>query len=316
MAETRGGAGWLKWGCAGCGALLGLVVLIVLGVGGFAWRMARSQKVEDQVLTHDLPAPPEAPAGGAPAAPPADQGAGAALEGSVARVVLDLSHAEFRIEPAKEGEPLRVEARYDASSYELREATERPEGGPWTYRVTFRRSAPGLLVLASRLFGAASPEVTVFLPPGSPIVLEIQLQDGGMEGELDGLWLQAAEVDLRRGGLVWSIDEPLRAPVDHLSVHASMGGVVLSGLGNASPRRLDLDVHMGGVQLDLRGRWTADADVRITSRMAGGVVRLPEDVRVLGLSLQQIPLPGEVREGLPLLSFTFDGDPDDWEFRD
>ena len=65
-------------------------------------------------------------------------------------------------------------------------------------------------------------------------------------------------------------------------------------LGNASPRLLEIDHRMGGMSVDLRGSWVRDAQVRITQRMGGGEVRLPEGVEIEGLSLRRI---GRARAG-------------------
>ena len=37
---------------------------------------------------------------------------------------------------------------------------------------------------------------------------------------------------------------------------------------------------MGGMELDLRGQWVADADIDIDLRMGGGSVTLPDGVQV------------------------------------
>ena len=62
-----------------------------------------------------------------------------------------------------------------------------------------------------------------------------------------------------------------------------MGGFESKYLGNASPRTVDLECSMGGAEIDLRGLWRQDCDLRLATTMGGMEVQLPDDVRVEGL---------------------------------
>ena len=277
MAES--GKSWLKYGCFGCLGLVGLVVLLVAGAFGVALLQVRSEQVEEHILTPAVPlaaVAPETEAGEPGTLLPPQEGEG--------KVVLDLSHAEFDVVPGRPGEPLRVEATYDKKSYVLEETLETLEGLPWTYSVRFRRTAgSGLLNALKQLLGGTQPEVRVVLPVDVPLHLEARTGQGGVRMDIGGLWLKTADLDFSQGGFELRVSEPLRVPLERLTINGSMGGFAVSHLGNASPRRLEVDFSMGGMMLDLRGRWVNDSDISITTSMSGGVVRLPRDVVIEGL---------------------------------
>jgi hypothetical protein len=92
--------------------------------------------------------------------------------------------------------------------------------------------------------------------------------------------------------------------MDHLSVNGSMGGVVIMGVGKASPRTLDISFTMGGGVIDLRGPWQNDADISISASMGGGKVVLPRDLAIEGIDLET-PRPQATAE-LPLPTLRFD----------
>jgi hypothetical protein len=297
----NGGRSWLKYGCFGCLALVAVLVLVGVVVVALAYLGARSTRVEEQVVTREVPAEVGAEAEPQLVEPPEAPGA------ARGRVVLDLSEADFRIRPAKPGEPIRVEASFDRESCTFEEGFDEPgPGGGWTYRVTFHRRNPGAFAALKELFGGARPELRVFLPLDVPLDLELRLARGGVDAELGGLWLESAALDVSMGGLELSVGEPLREPMSSLSLKMNMGGASIHSLGNASPRRLDIDYSMGGMELDLRGRWRADSDITLHGSMGGGEVRLPRDVRIEGLPQGAIGVQREPEIASPTLRFSAD----------
>ena len=143
-----------------------------MGSAATAFHPASSSSiVPPAALSADLP-PAEAPRAGG-------------------RVVLDLSEAEFRIEPGLPGEPIRVEASYDRNSSTLEEIFEPGVSGAWTYTVTFQRDAGFLAKLFEGMSGK-SPKVRVLIPPDVPIDLDMRLSEGEAIVRLGGLWLTSA----------------------------------------------------------------------------------------------------------------------------
>jgi len=199
---------------------------------------------------------------------------------------------------------MRVEARYDKNQYVLTESLERAEGAGWTYEVGFHSIGSNFMAGLRQLFGGTPPKVRVFLPSDVPMSLEVVLSQGGGRLDLGGMWLTGLDLHLEKGGFQVDLDEPLRYPVDRVSLTGSMGGMQVSRLGNASPRRLEVDFGMGGLELDLRGQWLNDSDIDIRSSMGGTILRLPKSVVIEGLASGGFSPPEETEIPRPTLRFT------------
>jgi hypothetical protein len=92
--------------------------------------------------------------------------------------------------------------------------------------------------------------------------------------------------------------------MESLSVRTAHGACLLNSLGNASPRRLDVTYSMGGIEMDLGGRWLADAEINISGGNGGGVVHLPSGVIMEGLDLGAIKAPTAPELKPPTLRFS------------
>lgn len=308
MTNRAGGQSCLKTGCLVLVGCLGLGVMIVaLGVG-LAWMKASSSKPESQVLTRPVPEPAPVP----PSSLAADLPAQASAAGG--RVVLDLSEAEFMIEPGPPGEPIRVEASYDRASGALEETFEPGDAGSWTYTVRFKREAGFLAKLFEGMAGK-TPKMRVLIPPDVPIDLDISLSEGEGKVRLGGLWLTSADLEFAMGGVEMSIDEPLKEPMESLSIKTSMGGGSFRSLGNASPRRLDVDISMGGMDLDLSGRWLRDAEIQIRQSMGGAGVTLPDGVIIEGIDHPRAGRQASKEIPLPVLRFTVSSEMGELKFK-
>ena len=257
-------------------------------IAGVAYVQVGKEQVEQHLSTQELPTSQLAPT---PAV-------------AAGRVYLEFTRAEFSIYPLQPGEEMRVEATYDKNSFELTESLEQAEGEGWTYRVRFASSGSNMIALLKQLFGGIKPEVSVFLPTDVPIHLDLDLSEGGGTLDLAGMWLTELDVQLDKAGLELSVDEPLRHPVERVSLQGAMSGMNISRLGNASPRRLEIGVKMGGLNLDLRGQWLNDSDIEITTSLGGTALRLPQDVTIVGLDTGGLRLPEETEIPLPTLRFT------------
>lgn len=311
----------LKYGCFGCLGVVGILVVACLAVGGLAWQKSRSLHAEDQVLTRELPAPQEEP-GNPPVSPEelaADvSGAGGEPpEPGAGHLVLDLSDASFEIERGEPGTPLKVDGRFDRNNYNLQQTFETGDAGEWTCKVTFERKpgVGGLITRIGEVISGTSPKVVIRVPPDRPLALKADVEHGGFRGRLGGLWLTAIDVDFAMGGAVLVFDEPLREPVRELRVTGKMGGAALVRIGNASPRRLQLDYSMGGFDLDLSGHWLRDADISLQTGMGGGTVRLPDGVFLEGLPAGAGDDRAAPDEGAPHLRFSLSGEAEKLRFQ-
>jgi len=300
MAGT--GATWFKYGCFGCLGLLGIMILVCVALFTVAWMGVRSESVAQQTFTPEIP----------PLAFPAEISAGG-------KVFAEISQAELIVAPAKPGESLRVEATYDTNTYTLEEHFEpgATEGEPWSYRIALRRTGGGGWTLGLRqLLGGEAPHLHLHLPSDVPVDLDVDIMQGGSNMRLGGLWLTSADIDVQMGGVDVRFDEPLRQPIDRMSISTSQGGGNLSDLGNASPRTLDVRYSMGGMSIDLRGEWQNDADITIDGSMGGGSVWLPDDVILEGLDRGGIDAPVEAELKPPTLRFTVSSSMGDLQFID
>ena len=290
--ESKGALRWLKYGCFGCAGIMGFFLLLAGIVSGMAYMQAQDEEIADQTLTHEPPAVVREEDDSAPRAEPT----------VVGQVFLDLGYGEFHVQAADPGEPLQVDARYDQNSFELVETYEDGVSG-WTYRVEFKRKGSTLLTLLRQAFGGTDPKLTVMLPVETPMDLDIRMSQGAVMIDLGGLWVRSAELAVDKGALVFDIGDPLAAPMDRLALDASMGGVQLSGLAHASPKELNIELSMGGGEIDMRGDWMQDSNIAFDVSMGGAEVRLPRDVRVVGLDSGDLD-PGDPEIPRPTLVFS------------
>lgn len=275
-----------RYGCFGCLGLAALVLLIVAFVSGLAFVSARPERIEERVLTPQIP------------------------EHSRGRVVLDIREAELHVERTRPGEPLRVEVRYDVNAFAVEEELEPGAGsdGPWTYRLTFGKGdRPGLFSGPVSVVRGSIARIDVFLPAELRLDLSLNVREGGAVVRLGGLWLVHAEVDFSTGAFELSVDEPLVEPMEHLSIRTAVGGALLNGLGNASPRRLDVAYSTGGIDMGLAGNWIKDAEINIERGIGGGVVHLPQGVIIEGLDREPARPPADPEREIPTLRFSVSG---------
>lgn len=292
MSEKRG---CLKTGLFGC---LGITVIFIVLVGSMAliaWKRSGTVTIEDVVLT------PEAAS-----APTEVRGSKVTeLPSGVGRVVLDLAQGEFEIHPDQPGTGVRVVASFDSEVYLVEDYFESLPDSSWVYGVRSKQTISGLHALMREIMGSGhSPQIDIYLPADTPLELQVLVQEGGFEAELGGLWITKADFRYKKGGFSVDIDEPLKEPMESLTIRGSMGGFEAGGLGNASPRVLDVYCRMGGAEIDLRGAWLGDADISLDVAMGGMVVQIPDDVRVEGVEGSVPTLADSEEVSMPLLRFT------------
>jgi hypothetical protein len=265
------------------------MLVVVLVASGVAYLTARPVQLEDRLLAPRIPAEAaeDGPAGG--------------------RVVLTIEEAELHVEPVEPGEPLRVEGRYDVNAFALEGELDPTAGddGAWVYHATFGRSErSGAFSGLVSLVRGSTARIQVLLPADVPLDIQLNMKKGGAVVRLAGLWLRTAEVDLESGALDLSVNEPLREPMDSLSIRTANGACLLNSLGNASPKRLEVSYRMGGIEMDLGGHWLADAEINISGGDGGGVVHLPSGVIMEGLDLGAIKTPIAPELKPPTLRFS------------
>jgi hypothetical protein len=265
--------GCFRYGCFGCLGIVGIFVLILLINGLVAWRGASDKDVVDREMAASADSLEVA----------TDAVAAGDLYSKGGQVVLRFAQGEFSLHPAAPGEELTVKANYDADIYVLEDNFTMAPDSTWVYEVEFYRTIGGLQALMRQIVGSGhDSKVQVFIPRDIPIELIIDSEEGGFEAELGGLWLTDARIDFAKGGFALEISEPLKEPLGSLVIQGSMGGFSAEGLGNASPAVLDVNCSMGGAEVDLTGQWLNDCAARLSIRMGGMAVIVPDDVKVEG----------------------------------
>jgi len=274
MSEKRG---CLKMGLMGCGALMALVVVFVMVMGGLALiGKGRGGRVDGEA-TPVFEASGDT--GGGAIAGTFDPGDLTTRHGG--RVVLDLGQGEFQLRPAAPGEGLRVQASFDSEVHAVSQTYMVAPDSSWVCRITFEQTMPALQALFRQMLGGeTNASIDIWLPRDVPIELVARIHQGGGEAELGGLWLTTADISFKQGGFALEIDEPLREPMERFRLYGRMGGVTAEGLGNASPRILDVDCGMGGAEINLTGAWRNDCDARLSVRMGGIAAFVPDDMVV------------------------------------
>ena len=304
MAKQQSGCKTLlKFGCIGCLGLLVLLLIIAGVVYGIAWSAVQNEQVEKRELAHELEFFEPVGDEDLPLEVPSEFVDPTLAAG---RIVLDLSHTKFDVVPAAPGEPLMIKAEFDTNNYTLSESFVEAVGDEgWIYEVEFERTTDSYaLTVLKELLGGTKPRVKIYLPRDVPFDLEASFLQGGAEVELGGLWLVNADVEFLQGGGALDISEPLREPAESLRIDFTQGGGAIQGLGNASPRSLEVSFSMGGGFVDLRGAWQNDAEIEIEQSMGGVTLQLPRNVIIRGLKGRDTPQPAEGEESLPVLRFS------------
>ena len=257
---------------AGCTAAGVIAAILLLAAGSFAvvtWFHVRSDRERPATVAESVPEIPTS----SPAADVDETAARVPL-----RVELEVAVVEVAVVPAAPGEPLSIEADYDDTRYEL---VERSEGDPetgWTYRLGLRPRGSRTWALFRVKLGSPPGQLKVRLPRDTPLSISGMVDRSFAALELGGLELDAADLRVHSGAAAVSFFDPLKRPMERLTIEGDTSSIKVAGLGNASPRSAVLEQRVGEIDLDFRGGWVRDAEIRVAGRLAGGTVWLPDNV--------------------------------------
>jgi hypothetical protein len=296
MSDNENVKGCFKYGCIGCVSViavgLGLLFLLSALQLSVDHEPAFQEQQTEQALPPAPPQPPQPPGLPAEAAPygtPAIPGGPEAvtldsvelpgLQGPAGLIEVDFNMGDFTIKPGPADQPIRVESDFDTSRFELKEEMVHNGDGSWTYKIAFDGKG-GLMGLLLGGGGEGDNKVELIIPRGHPISLHGKIRMGQSRTDLGGLWLRDVDLQYKAGDHLLEFREPTPFPVDRIAVKGAMGGLELHGLGQASPRRIDVEHGMGELMLDLQGAWRRDGEVKARFRMGECRVWLPEGVHV------------------------------------
>ncbi len=288
MSRSSSVPGCFKYGCVGCLSVLALGVLVVFLISAVHLTTEPEDPRPEQLqVERPLPDAPELPRSPASDRPQigevlplpelAEFPSDSELTG---QVVIDLKMGDFVIRPGPAGEPIRIDADYDAGTFELTEELTTDDDGGWTYEVSFssKRGWLGLLLGGGR--HNIDNRIEIIIPRGHPIDLVGKVGMGEFEADLGGLWVRRVDLELGAGDHFVEFSDPLPYPMESFRTESSMGSVEVRSLGDASPDSVEVDHSMGELFLDLKGAWQGDAEVDVGFSMGECRVWLPEDVHV------------------------------------
>ena len=261
-----------KWWVLGCLGLTAIVVLAVMIVAGLTWWSSRSADPRSSVFVHPSPEIDVNPLAG-----PAQRAAGDAM-----KILLELDSCEVYIEPSAPGEPLNVEAHYDAHDYRLEEIVA--EEDPDTYHLRFVVTSSRLITGLKQGIRGGQPQLRIRLPLETPLDLTLVQRNGGAIVDLSGLHVLNADFDAGGALLKIDADEPLQGELERFTVKGRQGGLFVESLNLMRPKRVDVDFRMGQATLDFRGTWMSDTTVDLSMSVADAILRLPREARVDGLN--------------------------------
>ena len=263
---------------------IGCFSLVVLAVGVFgialiaAWMSYSDLGTPEPEATHrtfSLAASSPELAGPAGAGLPA---------AAVTRLTLDLEGGVFEVRPGPPGSAVTVEGTYAARYYEL--IDERKTDGELGQEITIRfRPTASILVrtLAGlNVYDDKMNQLTVTIPEGMPIDLDLHLVDGQSKTDLGGLLLTDLDVHLSKGAHHLGFGRPLAAELARMSLSTSMGDFRVNDLGNARFRMLETGTRMGSCRIDLGGEWAPGSRTEASFSLTMGdlTLFLPKAIRV------------------------------------
>jgi len=233
--------------------------------------------------------------------------------GSAVSITLRLEEGHFTVRAGPPGSGVKVEGNYDSGAYELRQEFKQDGSGGPAYFLSFR---PRYSMLRRVLTEGGvhldddDNRMTVWLPRGVPISLDLQSSKGESNLELGGLALSKAVLDVSMGEHHMTVGEVNPIEMTSLDINAGMGEVDFADLGNLRAESISIFTKMGEVDVDLGETIQRDTKMFVRHKMGELTVGLPRDARIhantstfIGDGAENPSTPADVTTG-PLLDIT------------
>ena len=253
-------------------ALLGILALIFRAAGspGHKVEMANLEQPLPTVTPEQLAAEGLTQSTGVPA-------------GSPVSVTLRLEEGNFTVKAGPVGSGVKVEGNYDTGAYELKQEFKQDESGAPAYYLSFRPRYSLLrrvLTEGGVQFDDDDNKITVWLPRGVPISLDLQSSKGHSSVELGGLALTRAVLNVRMGEHHVSVGEVNPIEMTSLDINAGMGEVEFLDLGNLRAESISIFTKMGESEVDLGETILRDTKMYVLHKMGELTIGLPRDARI------------------------------------
>lgn len=200
-------------------------------------------------------------------------------------LTIELQEGEFTIQPGEPGSDIQVTGEYAPGLFELTESQDTdPATGARRATVRFKSKAP----MWVRIFGGIGdgdgnrPRLTVTIPRGMPLDLDLTTSMGRSDVDLGGLTLREVSVNAAMGEHRVDFQEPVAEGMRELRLSNSMGNLNVENLGNARANTVTASGSMGNVIANLGGAWTPGAEATLNFEQSMGelTLRVPSNVRL------------------------------------
>ena len=203
--------------------------------------------------------------------------------GSAVSITLRLEEGNFTVKAGPVGSGVKVEGNYDSGAYELKQEFKQDASGAPAYYLSFR---PRYSVLRRVLteggvhLKEGDNKITVWLPRGVPIALDLQTRMGQSNLDLGGLALSRAVLDVSMGEHHMTVAEVNPIEMTSLDINAGMGEVTFGDLGNLRAESISIFTKMGESHVDLGETIHRDTKMYVLHKMGELTVGLPRDARI------------------------------------
>jgi hypothetical protein len=187
-------------------------------------------------------------------------------------IAVAFAEGNFELRKASAGAKLSLALRYDADRVNLR------------YRFDSTRRLLSLSsekVKRGRMFASDElGDARLELPASVPANLSVDLGASTADLDLGGLSLRT--LTCRAGASVaWlRFAEPNVGVMDELNIDGSAGTIRATELANTRAARINVQAHLGVLDLDFGGRWSSDMSVVLKIVLASATLRVPRNVGV------------------------------------
>ena len=167
----------------------------------------------------------------------------------------------------------RAEKHYDAATHTLRVGADSATAVRFTF--SSKNLHPG-----GSSGRAEQGTMALALAPGIPLDLTVELGIAEASFDFGGLWVDRAHIEAAMGAAKISFPTANVHPMRELSIEATLGGLEIDHLGNARAQHVTIDAALGGGVVDLRGDWTGEMTVTLSSTLGGFHISAPTDAGV------------------------------------
>ncbi len=255
----------------GCGALVGLAVLVVLmSLIGLALNRPEAPDITDLNTSNVITA--------------ANRESGLNLPDDIARqkpvrLTFDVSMVDFEVTPGGDGGEIAVEGKYDQANFEL--ATDVVEKDDYIdYKLKFKskKSLLGLMVGAHNE-GSINNRVLVRLPKNLLYDMRVDMRMGEADMELGGLAVENLDVKMSMGEMNVAMGAPNQTPMEKMKLRSKMGETTVRDLQNFGFAKGEFRGRMGELRLGSSGPLQRDVDIYARMTMGEMRVSVPENAR-------------------------------------